>query len=208
MAKILGLSSSPRKNCSTEYFVKEALNAISDLDGVETSYMTLAGKNIQPCIHCDYCKREKSWCILKDDGDELIKEFVEADAYIIGSPVYAYAATPQIHAFISRMRPLHHVFPGKIRNKFAVCMSVGGTRNGGQEATVTEMINMLMARSINIVSNEAGGYLGAYLWSKDKKAEGAKEDEAALENCRKLAKKLAEVAVTYEAGKKALSKED
>ena len=98
MAKILGISGSPR-NKSTEYALGEALKSIESRDGIETSMITLRGKKIAPCNGCGYCKKNKTWCCLKDDFEPLLKEFMEADAYLFGSPVYAYGPTPQLSAF-------------------------------------------------------------------------------------------------------------
>ena len=203
MVKVLGISGSPRKG-STEYVVEEALNAISEISGIETEMMTLRGKKITPCNQCDYCRREETWCHIKDDMYDLVTKFIEADAYIIASPVYVYTTTPQLQAFFSRMRALFHVFPGKLRNKFGAAIAVGGTRNGGQEMTINTIINLLMARGINVVSNEVGGYAGGKVWSKDKKAEGAAEDIIGMETVKTLAKKLAEVSIIYQAGKENL----
>jgi len=200
MVKILGLSASPRKG-ATEYLVREALNSISNIPNIEVDFISLFGKRIEPCNNCDACRRNKTLCIIKDDMNELLKRFIEADAFIIGSPVYVYSASPQLYAFFSRMRPLFHMFPENLRNKFGVALAIGGKRNGGQEVAVNAIINLMLARGMNIVSNEVGGYAGAYLWSKDLKEAGAKEDEMALEYSRKLANKLAEVALIFDKGK-------
>jgi multimeric flavodoxin WrbA len=201
MVKILGLCGSPRKG-ATEYLIKEALNSIVDNENIETEFISLAGKKIEPCNNCNYCRRNKTWCCIKDDANELLQKFLEADAYIIGSPVYVYSVTPQLLAFFTRMRPVFHIFPEKLRNKFGAALATGGKRNGGQEIAVNTVANLMMARGINVVSNEVGGYAGAYLWSKDLKEVGAAEDENALESARKLANKLAEVTLIYDLGKK------
>jgi multimeric flavodoxin WrbA len=203
MIKILGLCCSPKKG-ATEYLIKEALSSISNIADVETDLISLSGKKIEPCNDCGSCKKNKSWCVIDDDMTELLQRFIEADAFIIGSPVHVYSASPQLYAFFSRMRPLHHVFPGILRNKFGVALAVGGTRNGGQEATVNAIINLMLARGINVVSNEVGGYAGVYLWSKDMREMGAAEDKLALENSRKLSNKLVEIVLAYDYGKKAL----
>jgi len=202
MVKILGLCGSPRKG-ATEYLIRQALDSLVDIPEVSVSLISLQGKQIAPCNGCNYCKKNQTWCIIKDDMQELLQKFMEADAYLIGSPVYVYSVTPQLLAFFSRMRPLFHVFPGKLRNKFGVAVAAGGTRNGGQEMAVNTIINLMLAREINVVSNEVGGYAGAMLWSQDKMEEGAREDVRALEMAQKLVHKLAEVALIYDAGKKA-----
>ena len=52
MAKILGISSSPRKKSGTTHMVKLALEEAEKL-GMETELVTLRNKKINPCIHCD-----------------------------------------------------------------------------------------------------------------------------------------------------------
>ena len=207
MAKILGISGSPR-NKSTEYALGEALKSIESRDGIETSMITLRGKKIAPCNGCGYCKKNKTWCCLKDDFEPLLKEFMEADAYLFGSPVYAYGPTPQLSAFFSRMRPLFHVYPELMRDKIGSAFAVGGTRNGGEEATITAMHNMMMARGINIVCNEVYGYAGGYIWSKDQGQEGVDADEIGMGGLLNQANKLAGMALIREYGKKALEERE
>ena len=57
--------------------------------------------------------------------------------FVIASSVYVFNASPQLGAFFSRMRPLFHIAKTSLRDKFGVAIAVGGTRNGGQEATGT-----------------------------------------------------------------------
>lgn len=206
MIKIVGISASPKKG-ATEYVIEESLKAVKEYDpSIETELMTLRGKKIAPCNDCGYCKREKSWCILKDDMQEMFDKLMQADGIIVASPVYVMTATPQLHAFCSRMRPAMHCFPGVLRNKFVSAIAVGGTRNGGQEMTVNDIINLFATRTINIVSNEVGGYMGGKVWSHDNGAQGAKEDELGMKTVIELSKKLAEVCTIYDLGKKALAK--
>ncbi|NMC30875.1 MAG: flavodoxin family protein [Veillonellaceae bacterium] len=202
MIKVLGVCGSPRKG-ATEYMIRQALDSIADITNLSVDLISVQGKRIAPCSGCNYCKKNQTWCVIQDDMPELLEKFMAADAFVIGSPVYVYSVTPQLLAFFSRMRPLFHVFPGKLRNKFGVALATGGTRNGGQEMAVNTIVNLMLAREINVVSNEVGGYAGAMLWSRDRMAEGAREDENALLMAQKLVRKLAEVALTYDAGKKA-----
>lgn len=206
--KILGISGSPRKG-ATEYAVKEALETIrAAYPEIEVEYMSLRGKKLAPCTHCDYCKRKKDWCVIKDDGNDLVKQMTQADAFIIGSPVYVMEPCPQMMAFFSRMRPIHHVFPGALRNKLGVSLAVGGARNGGQELTVNALNNMMLSRGINVVSNEVFGYHGGKVWSRDGGGAGAEADEIGMKTVRELALKLAENLVVFDAGRKALAEKD
>jgi multimeric flavodoxin WrbA len=196
MLKILGICGSPRKG-ATEYMLKESLKPFENREDIQVEYMFLKGKKIAPCNNCDYCRKNKKPCIIQDDMNELLEQFLTADAFVIATPVYTYGATPQIHSFFSRMRPIFHLAPKRLRDKFGVAMATGGRRNGGQEIAVASLINMMMSRGINIISNESGGYAGAYLWSKDQKEIGAAEDEYAMEQGKLLVNKLVELMLRF-----------
>ena len=199
MVKILGLCGSPRKG-ATEYAVKKGLEAIAEREGVETSFMTLRGKKIAPCNGCNYCRENKSWCVIKDDMQELLDEFIQYDAFLIGTPVYVHSATPQIMAFFSRMRPLHHVYLNILRSKFGAALAVGGTRNGGEESAVLTLIQLMMTRGINIVSNEVGGYIGGKVWSQDAETFTEETDALGMQTVITLAGKLADISQVFKAG--------
>lgn len=203
MVKILGLCCSPRKGAS-EYVTEQALAAAREFSPeIETELVTLRGKKINPCIDCKYCLREKTFCCLEDDMQPIFEKIIEADGILVVSPVYVMSATPQLHALCSRMRPAMHCYPGMLRNKFAAAVGVGGTRNGGQETTVTDIINLFGTRSINIVTNESRGYTGGKVWSNDGGAEGAAADEIGMKTVTGLSRKLAEVCLIYSLGKQA-----
>lgn len=206
--RLLGLSGSPRKG-ATEYIVEEALKTAREaFPEIETEMMILRGKKVAPCNGCNYCRRNKTRCRIEDDMQELFERFIAADAYLVASPVYVMGPTPQLAAFFSRLRPVHHVFPGFLRNKVGGAIAVGGTRNGGQEITVNAIINYLLTRGLVVVGGEIGGYAGGKVWSKDRGADGAGEDTVGMETVKGLARKLAEVAVIMKEGKRALGIKD
>lgn len=207
MVRILGLCGSPRKG-ATEAVVREALHAAEQIPGVETEFMTLRGKKIAPCNGCGYCRKHHCGCVLKDDMQELIDRFIQADAYIIASPVYVHGITPHLAAFFSRLRPVADRMPETLRSKFGAAVAVGGARNGGQEMAVTIMIQLMMTRGMNVVSGEYRGYIGGKVWSDTAETDFAPEDDACgMKTVTELAKKLAECAVIFDAGKRAVTNE-
>ncbi len=199
MVTILGLSGSPRK-ASTYTVVEHALSTIAEKEGVQTELISLHNKKIAPCNGCGACRRNKSWCVIQDDTQELLDTFIKADAYLIGSPVYVHTTTPQLMAFFSRMRPLHHVYPNILRCRFGAAFSVGGTRNGGQEAATNTIIQLMMTRGINIVSNEVGGYIGGKVWTQDQPKFTPEHDEVGIKTVETLAGKLADISLVYKRG--------
>ena len=66
MIKVFGISGSPRKG-STDYMVNQALDYLKETYGVQTRYFSAQGKQLNFCIHCDYCVKNRMGCIHKDD---------------------------------------------------------------------------------------------------------------------------------------------
>lgn len=205
MAKILGICGSVRKG-ATETVILRGLEAAERKEGIQTEFMTMRGKQIAPCNGCNHCRENKCWCVIKDDMRELLDVFIAADAYLIGTPVYVHTVTPQILAFFTRMRPLFHVYPETLRTKLGAALAVGGTRNGGEEAAVLTLIQLMMTRGINIISNETGGYIGGKVWSRDKKDFAAADDEIGMVTVERLAGKLADMALIMKKGMEAFKR--
>ena len=85
---------------------------------------------------------------------------------------------------------------------FAACNG-----NGGEETTVSDIINLFGTRTMNVVTNEVGGYTGGKVWSQDKGAEGCEADTIGMKTVTDLSRKLAEVCLIYDLGKAALQAE-
>lgn len=202
--KILGISGSPRIG-STDFAVNEALRYAREKYNAETDYFSAHKKNISYCIHCDFCVRKKEGtCIHKDDAvsQELFHKLVWADAWIIGSPVYQGNVSAQTKAILDRCRALVakdiHVF----KNKVGGAIASGGDRIGGQEPTIKTIIDFYIINFMLPVSGGSfGANLGGTIWSKDKKAEGTKEDEIGLKSIHKMVKRLAKLTIFLKSAK-------
>lgn len=137
--KIVGIAGSPRRG-NTELLVKEALKAAESIGDVETEFISLAGKKIQPC-KADYrCTIEGTFdlpcpTIPDDDANEILKKLVLADGIIVGSPVYWGGVTAQLKALFDRSMSVESQNKS-LRNKVAGAISVAFDRHGGQETTV------------------------------------------------------------------------
>jgi len=198
MVKILGVCGSPR-NAATEYVLKQALESAASIEGVETDLITLRGKKINFCIHCDKCVRDNSsYCTLHhDDMDELYDRFYQADGYIIASPVYEMGVTGQLATFFNRFLGTYTILkenPSYFSKKVGGAIAVGGTRNGGQECTINCIMGFYHTQGITVVNGGLGCYGGTAVWSQDKKALGAQEDLFGIKNARLIGEKVATMA--------------
>ena len=200
MAKILGICGSPRSG-ATEFAVKQALEAASQIPGIETDYWSVRGKKIGPCVHCDACIRKHSMCIINDDIQELEQKILEADGFIIGSPVYDMNITAQLTAVFNRLRPMYLVHPGVLQNKVGAAITTGGTRYGGQELAKLPIINFFLMHEMLVSGGLGGCYIGGTVWSKDKKASGAKDDQVGMDTIERLGKGVAEAVMVSKYGR-------
>lgn len=198
--KVLGISGSPRKG-TTDYLTQIALEEAAKVPGVEVEFLPLHQyrNQIHQCIQCEACLRlEKGHPLdhlcapFTDAMEELIPKFLEADGYIIASPVYEMTYTPLLGSFMGRFRPLFRVYNGLHKNKVGGSISVGGTRYGGQESCVQGINNFFLLNGMLTVSGDNGGYTGACVWSKDK-LPGEFDDPQGVEKVRDLGRRVAEL---------------
>ena len=98
--KILAISGSPRVGGNTDSYLKHILN-ILDEKGIETEFITLAGKQILSCKACAGCTKGPE-CVQKDDFGDIFDKMAAADGFILGSPVYFSTASAEMTALLDR----------------------------------------------------------------------------------------------------------
>ena len=105
MKKIYAVNGSPRKNGNTAQLLQKALEGAASA-GAEVKLIQLADLNFSGCRSCFACKKlanPSPGCILKDDLAELLKELLQADGIIMGSPIYFGAETGLYRNFLERL---------------------------------------------------------------------------------------------------------
>ncbi len=103
--KTILLNGSPRKNWNTAMMLKEAKKG-AESTGAKTEYIDLFDLSYTGCRSCMACKRKgapRCKCYWRDDLSPLLDRIFEADALIIGSPIYLGDITSQVHALIERL---------------------------------------------------------------------------------------------------------
>ncbi|MBP2639805.1 MAG: NADPH-dependent reductase [Firmicutes bacterium] len=104
MKKVVALMGSPRKNGNTATIIGEILKGAQDA-GAETNLFNLIDMNIKPCVACYYCRQHEG-CAVKDDMQAVYEAIKNADAVIMGSPVYMFQVTGQMKMLMDRLYPL------------------------------------------------------------------------------------------------------
>lgn len=84
--KVLGLVLSHRKLGNSEALVKEIMNSIPEASQLEL--IRLTNLKIEPCKACYHCLQPDSVCVIKDDFSWVMDKIKQADALVIGVPVY------------------------------------------------------------------------------------------------------------------------
>ncbi len=188
--RVLGISGSPRK-AATEYVVREAIKYLEAKYPIEGKIFSVTGKDIKFCIHCDHCIRKKEGCVFKDDMTKVYDLMEWADAFILASPVYQGNISGQLKTLLDRTRAILARNPNVFEGKIGAGIAVGGDRVGGQEPTLRTIHDFFIINHIFPTGGGAfGANLGATIWSKDKRAEGAEADKRGFKTLYKTLDRL------------------
>lgn len=106
MKKVIVLNASPRINFNTAKLLKEAQKGAESV-GAEVEYFDLVKLNYKGCMSCFACKikgsKTNGLCAIRDDLRPILEKILQADAVIIGSPVYFSMATGMFRNLMERM---------------------------------------------------------------------------------------------------------
>ena len=185
--KILGISGSPNKDGNTAYAVQYALDILKK-DGAEIRYISLADRDIHPCIGCWSCTKTGK-CVFDGDGDDMagIRDaMVWCNGLILGSPVYYGLINGQTKVMMDRSVPVR-AYQGAFRmaGKIGGGIACGGFRNGGQELTLQCIHTYMLQQNMRLVSDGPPySHSGATIVGK------AQDDELGLKTVANLAKNM------------------
>jgi multimeric flavodoxin WrbA len=101
--KVVAFNGSARKDGNTAILLNLVLDELR-AEQVETEMIQLAGEKISGCIACYQCLKNKDGkCAVKTDRvNEYIQKMREANAILLGSPVYIADITANIKALLER----------------------------------------------------------------------------------------------------------
>lgn len=134
--KILAFNGSPRKKkWNTVTLLKNALKGAASA-GAETELVHLYDLNFSGCISCFSCKKRNrkvdGLCAVQDDLTAVLDRVREADALMIGSPVYYGCESAATRAFFERLcfpylkyaKDMRSLFPKRINTAMIYTMNV------------------------------------------------------------------------------------
>ena len=98
--KVLGILGSPRVGGNSDCLLDQAL-AGAKAGGGKVEKIVLCKKKISGCLDCKKCN-ETGVCVIKDDMREIHQKILEAGAVIHSVPVYFWAMTAYMKAYLDR----------------------------------------------------------------------------------------------------------
>ncbi|MBM4451555.1 MAG: flavodoxin family protein [Chloroflexi bacterium] len=218
--EVLGISGSPVEGGNTEAFLREGLKAAEAEGSVKTKLISLAGKDIRDCRHCNWCLRkqeENKFCAQQDEMQEIYEAIVEADAVLFASPAYIGRLSGYMACTIDRLRAFVYgnQYGGKLKDKVGGALAVAWGRNSGLETTLLSLVSaMFILGMVPVIPLESPGSPfgaagvssegGTGRFNRDDKLLVLK-DEYGLAGARGLGKRLVEVTRLLKAGGDVLS---
>ena len=100
--KVIGFNASPRKEGNTAWAINKILESVKER-GAETELLHFSDLEIKPCVSCYACKQGEGGCAVNDDMRKLYGALEQADALILGSPVYMGQMSAQAKIFTDRL---------------------------------------------------------------------------------------------------------
>jgi multimeric flavodoxin WrbA len=153
--KILAIHGSPRTIRSTTRRLAGLVLEGAAEGGAETEMIDLADYRVTPCNACEACSFTGT-CVFGDDVPALVTRMREADAIILGSPVYIDNISGQMKVFFDRLADSIHyqVLAGKFG-----CAVVTTHESGGNDvaAYLNHVLNYLGIVSVGGLSVVTAG---------------------------------------------------
>ena len=104
--RITAILGSPRPEGNTDILTAKVLDGAADA-GWETEAFPLRKMSIRPCIGCGQCWKLERPCVFEDDMASLYEALAQTDAILLATPVYWYAPTAMMKAFMDRLVPFN-----------------------------------------------------------------------------------------------------
>lgn len=178
--RALLINGSPRKEGNTCTALKEIAAQLAK-NGVDSEIVWIGNKYVRGCIACGQCKAQgNGQCAFNDDVcNEIIAKMNDADALVVGSPVYYGTPTGNVLNLLHRMMFAGAKVEGKPAAALAVC------RRGGASAAFQCLQMPFQMKNMPIVTSQYWNI--AY-----GRAEGeSAQDEEGMQTMRTLADNMA-----------------
>ena len=186
--KVLLINGSPHENGCTYTALSEVASQLNK-NGIDTEILYIGKDPVRGCVACGACAKLKK-CAFDDDKCNIIAEkMLEADALVIGSPVYFAGPNGALCALLDRA---FYFSSGKMAGKPGA--AVVSCRRGGASATFDRLNKYFTISNMPVVSSQYWNMVHGMC------AEDVLKDEEGLQTMRTLADNMAWMLKNMEAG--------
>lgn len=200
---ILAINGSPRKSWNTATLLQKALEGAASA-GAGTQMIHLYDLAFKGCISCFACKTpgSKSYgrCGVDDELMPILQEAHNADAIVLGSPIYLGAVTGAMQSFLERLifpyltytNPPQSLFPRQIRTGFIYTLGASEemARERGFDRSIAShefLLRLIFGDAESLCSYDTyqfEDYAKVYAPLFDPEKKARRRDEVFPEDCR------------------------
>jgi len=177
MAKVLLLNGSPHQSGCTATALEEMIKVFKE-EGFEAELVHVGAKDIRGCIACRKC-RELGRCVFDDQVNEVSAKFRDADALVVGSPVYYGSPNGTIMSFMDRLFQ-----SAPFSKHMKVGAAVVSCRRGGNTASFDVLNKYFTISGMPVASSTYWNQVHGFT------AEDVKKDLEGLQVMRNLARNI------------------
>ena len=176
--KALLINGSPNAKGCTYTALSIVAKELED-NGIEAEIVHVGHKDIHGCIACGKCA-ETGKCIFNDMVNEVAPKFEQADALVVGSPVYYAGVAGTMNSFLDRLFFSTH-FDKRMKVGAAVCSA----RRAGTTATFDQLNKYFTISEMPIASSRYWNMVHGF------SAEDVMKDEEGVQCMRILGRNIA-----------------
>lgn len=187
--KALLINGSPHaKGCT--YTALSELKHTLEAEGIETELIHVGNQDVRGCIACGQC-RKLGKCVFDDAVNEVASKLAEADAFVIGAPVYYSSPAGGAISFMDRL--FFSTF--NVDKTMKVGAAVVTCRRGGNTASFDVLNKYFSISGMPIASSQYWNmvYGGS--------AEEVLKDAEGLQTMRTLGRNMAFMIKSIQLGK-------
>lgn len=187
--KALLINGSPHaKGCTYTALIE--LKRTLEAEGIETELIHVGNQDVRGCIACGQC-RKLGKCVFDDVVNEVASKLAEADAFVIGAPVYYSSPAGGAISFMDRL--FFSTF--NVDKTMKVGASVVTCRRGGNTASFDVLNKYFSISGMPIASSQYWNmvYGGS--------AEEVLKDAEGLQTMRTLGRNMAFMIKSIQLGK-------